>query len=454
MADLPQADAATVAAFMAAVRGSAADPGLAAAAGGFFCDLEDYDPISAPSFDDSGEFVAYASPEATYAVTKAFLQAATASIVIGIYDFDVDYIKDLLLQAMQRGVAVTLKLDLNGRTGERPIFDELRTFGCEAVPAPSCSSDHARYFPVSHEKVVVIDDAWTLVQSGNFTDNSIPFNERDGGDPAAFDHGSRDMGLAVRSPELAAFTRDVLRSDIELEVSGADGVVALGALAFAEPLVLLQEAPEAPPPTLFPSQRFVPAAPVRVTPVLSPDNYMAVVPDLLAAAERSIVIEQQYIRGNQEEIQRLLGAVREAMDRNPDLRVRIVLGQPFPNDDYEQNVQRIRDLGPNFGLFLGEHVKLINHKHFVHCHNKLIILDEETVLVGSQNWSTAAVTKNREMSLLVRYPELARYYQTIFDLDWDTGLDDFPDPDTTFFAPAAFAAGGLVRLNIGDFIEV
>ena len=41
-----------------------------------------------------------ASPEATFALTKAFLQAATTSIVIGIYDFTSGPVKDLLLQAM------------------------------------------------------------------------------------------------------------------------------------------------------------------------------------------------------------------------------------------------------------------------------------------------------------------------------------------------------------------
>jgi phosphatidylserine/phosphatidylglycerophosphate/cardiolipin synthase-like enzyme len=360
-----------------------------------------------------------------------------------------------LLQAMQRGVKVTLMLDLDGRTGETPLFEELKTFGCEAVPAPSCASEYARYFASSHEKVIVVDDTWTLVQSGNYSDNSIPFNERDGGDPLHFVPGNRDMGLAVQSPALAVFARDLLRSDIQLELEGAAGIAALSDLARAEAIVLLRAAPEAPPPRLFPSKRFTPSGPVRVTPVLSPDNYMAIVPDLLAAAERSIVIEQQYIRGHQATIQELLTAVRAAMNRTPTLDVRIVLGHPFPGDDYERDVQRIRDLGSDFGLILGTHVKLINPRFFVHCHNKLIVIDEETVLVGSQNWSTSAVTTNREMSLLVHYPELARHYQTIFDLDWETGLDDFPaQPDTAFFAPEALPAGGLVRLDLGDYIEV
>jgi hypothetical protein len=73
---------------------------------------------------------------------------------------------------------------------------------------------------------------------------------------------------------------------IQLELDGADGIVALAALALAEPIVFLQAELEAPSPTLFPSKRFLPAVPIRVTPVLSSDNYMAVVPDFLAAAER------------------------------------------------------------------------------------------------------------------------------------------------------------------------
>jgi phosphatidylserine/phosphatidylglycerophosphate/cardiolipin synthase-like enzyme len=131
-----------------------------------------------------------------------------------------------------------------------------------------------------------------------------------------------------------------------------------------------------------------------------------------------------------------------------------VLGMPFPGDDFEREAQRIRNLERDFGLALGTHVRLINQRFFVHCHNKLVIVDGETALVGSQNWSTSAVTTNREMSLLVPFPALARHYETIFDLDWETGLSDFPRPDRTFFAPAAFAAGGLVRLDLGDYIEV
>src|SRR4029079_13942223 len=87
------------------------------------------------------------------------------------------------------------------------------------VPSPSCASQHdAKFFRSAHEKFVVIDDETVLVQSGNYSNASIPFNEKDGGDPANFRKGNRDMGVAIRSKPLSAFFNKVLRKDINLEL--------------------------------------------------------------------------------------------------------------------------------------------------------------------------------------------------------------------------------------------
>jgi hypothetical protein len=103
----------------------------------------------------------------------------------------------LVLDAMARGVKVSLMLDIDSQDESRMI-DDLVNMGMLGVPAPSCANERISVFASSHEKMIVIDDEWALVQSGNYSDNSIPLNEVDGGNGPAFRSGNRDTGLAIR----------------------------------------------------------------------------------------------------------------------------------------------------------------------------------------------------------------------------------------------------------------
>ena len=89
------------------------------------------------------------------------------SNLIEIYDFTACDIRDELLATLQFGVKIALMLDLDNLVGENALFKALTTVGVQGMPARSCASPDAQYFRSSHEKVIVIDDEWTLVQSGN-----------------------------------------------------------------------------------------------------------------------------------------------------------------------------------------------------------------------------------------------------------------------------------------------
>lgn len=407
---------------------------------------------SIDSVEVAGTFVAYASPDSTYAVTRRLIDAARKDIIIAIYDFSADYMKDMLLNAMQRGVTVSLKLDIDSED-EKKLFDELAKFGCKAVPAPSCASKHIHFFPSSHEKVIVIDGEWVLVQSGNYSANSIPFNETDGGDPAHFVKGNRDMGVAVKSKALAAFFAKRIRADMKLELDAVSPRAARVAPLRLEP-DLVEAVPRLLPADLFPSRTFD-SRTVSVTPILSPDNYMDVVPGFIASAKRSVLIEQQYIRGSQPEIGKLLDAIARARKDNPQLDVRIILGKIFSAKDLPKEKANLAHLRTAFGLKLGTNIRFIDTKRFVHCHNKLVIVDGEHVLVSSQNWSDAAVAKNREAGLLFRYPEIGQYFAAIFESDWTTGLRTLPRfPKRASVTPDALARGNFVEVRAADYQEV
>lgn len=417
------------------------------------CKLEDITDIvikKIPSFNISDEMIAYASPDSTYAVTKKLFDSAQRSVLIGIYDFSSSYIKQILLNLMARGVKVSLMLDLDGAKGENKVFEELGQFGAEVVPAPSCSSKRVNYFSSSHEKVIVIDDTWVMVQSGNYSNNSIPLNEIDGGNPASFVKGNRDMGIAIKSSQLAKFFTKILRSDMNLELSGPQSVTK----APIEFPMLVEAVPKLLPEKLFKSKKFTPAAPVKVTPVISPDNYMKVVPNFLKSAKKSIYIEQQYIKGSQTDIMTLLSSIKSAVSKN-NVDVRIILGKIFDKKDIPKEKENLAKLEKDFGLKLGKNVRYIDTKRFVHCHNKLVIIDDEKVLISSQNWSNSAVSKNREAGLILEYPELAKYYSKIFLSDWKTAIETLPgDGEPESVEAVAVSVGDFVEVSIGDYAEI
>jgi len=420
------------------------------------CHLTSYKKIrSIPSFNISGDLIAYASPDSTYAVTRRLLDAAKKEIIIGIYDFSADYMREIMLQAMRRGVKISVMLDIDNQK-EKDLFKELARFGATTTVAPSCASAHISYFPSSHEKVIVIDKTWTLVQSGNYSNNSIPFNETDGGDPDNFVTGNRDMGIAIHSEPLANFFRKLLLSDMKLETDGEK--TAAKALAaprpLSPPLDLVEEAPQLSPVQLFPSKTFKPVTPIKITPVLAPDNYMDLIPGFIENATKSIFIEQQYIRSSSLSVGKLLTSIKKAKEKNPGLDVRIILGKLFGQDDVKKEKINIANLSAKYGLVLDKNIRYIDTKRFVHCHNKMIIIDENASLISSQNWSETGVSSNREAGLIIYDPAIAHYYTQIFESDWSTAQKAIPSTGSGKIQPRALMKGNFITVSAADYQEV
>jgi len=105
-------------------------------------------------------------------------------------------------------------------------------------------------------------------------------------------------------------------------------------------------------------------------------------------------------------------------------------------------------------LQLDQNIRYIDLKRFVHCHNKLIIVDKKTVLISSQNWSRTAVATNREAGVLMEYPDIARYYADIFESDWSTALKKIPKPKAGTVSPEALVKGNFVEVVAADYQEV
>lgn len=412
------------------------------------CDLAPYTKLSVPASKVDGEIVAYASPDSTFAVTKRLIDGAKKSVLIGTYDFTATYVADLLTNAVARGVKVELMLDLDNRSGEQPLYDSLKAAGVKTHPAPACGPGHAHFFPSCHEKVTVIDGEWVLVQSGNYTENSIPPNDPTPGSAQPHVPGNRDMGLAIRSKSLAAFFTKVVKADIKL---AAKPPSPQELAPVVEPEVLLFESAPTAVPKVVADKRFKVSAGQTVQAVVTPDNFLEAAADLLAGATKTIDIEEQYIRPSQPQVGRLLTAIKAARATNHSLKVRIVLAAGYGGDDTARLRKELAELSEKHDLPFGQRVRLLNKKYFVHCHNKLIVVDGERVLVGSQNWSDTGVSQNREAGILLTHKGIAEYFTGLVDFDWKTGVKTLPKPKPV--KPHELGPVGL-RVRYGDYADV
>jgi phosphatidylserine/phosphatidylglycerophosphate/cardiolipin synthase-like enzyme len=148
--------------------------------------------------------------------------------------------------------------------------------------------------------------------------------------------------------------------------------------------------------------------------------------------------------------------LNDARRRHPSLDVRIIVAAPMMPANIPQETQELQTLARDFGFALGTNVRILDPSHFVHCHNKLIILDGRSVLIGSQNWSDTAITKNREASLLIDFPEVAAHFGEIFAADWDSALTTIGvEPGIKLVRAVAAARGErTVILDAGDYEAV
>ena len=86
-------------------------------------------------------------------------------------------------------------------------------------------------------------------------------------------------------------------------------------------------------------------------------------------------------------------------------------------------------------------------------HNKEIVVDGETVLVSSANWSGDGVLRNRNAGVIIHDKEIASFYQNVFLYDWDNRANSYieDDPPVTIAGPDAETPPGMVRISWRDY---
>jgi PLD-like domain len=390
-----------------------------------------YTPPARPPltpFTDTFKITCHASPDAGWPTLKSFISDTKHGLTVAMYEFTAPYIVQSFLTSLA-GKKLALVLDDPSDPTKRDQTEDtthaqLSTgLGKAMTFAWALEGDNphvsAKIFPKAyHIKVIVRDGTAFWLSSGNLNRSNQPEIDPIKNLAAAkkvLPACDRDWHVIVEHPGLAALFESFIKIDLDVasqhQVTGTDAKTMQAALNS-------QAMPAKKAAAKIPSKFFAPksiTAKMTIQPVFTPDNYLATIIPLIRSAKKTFVMQTQYINppkstvnpstatGKSDEVlESLISAIAELIREGVD--VKLILSE-FESQD---KIELLKDRGIPPELI----------KIQVSVHNKGIVVDSSTVVVGSQNWSPQGVSTNRDASVIIHNSQAAQYWETIFNHDW------------------------------------
>jgi hypothetical protein len=369
------------------------------------------------------------SPDAGLVTLSSYLSGTGSSLTIGMYDFTSAEILGDFKQSLAAPRKLQMVLDdpapnpTRDQTDWQTVQDLEGALGARTSIAWALSrSDRfaaSWMFPYAyHIKVIVRDGSALWLSSGNLNRS----NEPDLKDPPSTE--DRDWHVIIEDPGLAEIFAAYLNYDyqqaVQHQAPNQPGIEK--AVEDAQAKRARQANPTPPPApkgaaaggagTQAKAQVFNRLS-FTVTPLLTPDKlpngqgqYVTNIISLIKSASSSIYIQLQYIEasaGNGSIYDGLLQALADQIAQSRD--VRLIVSANYA----EKWGEKMKDQGVDLTA---------NIRTFPNVHNKGFVIDGKTVVVSSQNFSPAGISQNRDAGLILESPEIAQYFEPIFQHDW------------------------------------
>jgi V8-like Glu-specific endopeptidase len=402
----------------------------------------------------------HVSPDAGWPHLEDFIKRTRKSLVVGMFDFGAEHIvkaieklkkpsfKELLL-VIQKGESIgtgTKKDDLTDeavveRLGKR--FGKRFQFGWVKI-----GKKNGWVASSYHIKVAVRDHTAFWLSSGNWQSSNQPEVDLAGKKSKDFSFlqsHNREWHAVIEHPGLAATFESYLRHDHQNGTAEAF-TESLSALPLLELPLLEKFTPPAHPQFKYFAPLPLKKQTLRITPLLTPDNYFDALIALVAGAKREILLQNQTFNAPKSHQAKLVELMELLAEKQKHIPVRIVF-RLFHTATTRENLDALQDAG-----FDTDSIKVQTNLH-----TKGVIVDDETVLIGSHNISDQGITINRDASLLIEDARVAAYFKGLFQHDWDNLA--MQDIGTDFEADRATrggpkATGACMVLTPKEYLEL
>jgi hypothetical protein len=386
------------------------------------------DPVTGPMI-----ITCHVSPDAGWSILRPFLEETRLSMTLGMYDFTAPHIyraiRSLLRdsaiewrQTLDLGEALPMPDDVDSPKAEDKPEASINR-GLSRVAATRFKTAFARtgagdtFASAYHIKVAVRDTETIWLSSGNWqSSNQPPVNFLDPAtDLKLMTRYNREWHAVIESPALADTFQRYLRGDFDTASSAPEAALEAAVVAGPDLLLPVDEFLEAERAAVdlqvFRPERFVfsEQEPLTVQPILTPDNYLDIVLDLL----REPPSKKLYFQNQ---------SLNPVLSPTPRWAALVRLLAKYSNDDSLDVRIIFRNIGPirkKLESLQAAGFNMERVRSQVGCHTKGIIIDSATLLLGSHNWTNEGVEANRDASLLIKNAEIATYYERIFLHDWE-----------------------------------
>ena len=357
----------------------------------------------------NGEITTFISPDNSFKLIVNELRNATGSIYLNIYEFTNYFLCNELINALIRNVSVNILLDGSPVGGiadeEKFILNRISNYkgNIRFIINDIENKIHKRYV-FNHGKYLIIDNKTVIIESCNWAFSGVPKNPT---------YGNREWGITIKNDSVAAFFLKVFLEDWDKDRCD---IYSFNQMDFVIPDYFYKDEsfysglhePSFEPET-FTGNFFC-------IPVFSPDNSFNAIYNMINSANKSIYIQQLYIYKNwSEEINPFVELLANKYKQG--VEVKVILNY---NPSYDQTNEKCNQTKRYFDE-IGIKTKFIysNWSIFSNVHNKGIIVDNESVLISSINWNENSFLNNREVGIIIKNGELAKYYADVFFYDWN-----------------------------------
>lgn len=357
---------------------------------------------------------AFVLPDAP-GVPIAALGRADRRILLAGYTFSSARIARELVAALERGVEVRLLLEgkpVGGLSANQAaLLDRLHAAGANVTvlggPRARFSFHHAKYAVVDGTALVLTEN-WKPAGTGG--------------------RSSRGWGVRLDSPAIA----DDLAGLFAADASAHDAIpwtdFRRGRTFAAQPAANGS----------YP-RRFTPESiPVeRVQVLTAPGNAEQTVISLIDGATERVDVIQPTIGSRDGPF---LGACLRAAKRGVEVRI-LLAGAWYVVEENRRLVEGLNAYADRQGIPLTARIAEPRSR-YEKIHAKGLLVDGETVVVGSMNWNRHSARENREVAVALRGRTVTNYFGRVFDADWRGGAQRLP-------LTLGAAALGAIALAIG-----